>query len=409
VSQAKLNTIDDNQIITTELPRESRDGWSQDLPAPTQHLTDLSEQAKTGHLKKRVSAQQISRFTAQLATLLKAGMPLVPALSALVEQLHHGHTSRKIWFLTLKKNELADVLEKIISDINAGSSFSAALSKYPDLFSPVFVNIVAAGEAGGRVDEVLQQLAQMQQKRLELLSKLKSALAYPVMMIIVAVAVVTFLMMFVVPSLTEIFIEFNRSLPWPTKVLMVVSDYMSVFVLVITVMVVFATVGFGLWSRESSAKVIWGRIKLKIPLFGKLSLKIEIAKLTRTIASMLANGISVLEALEISKRIVKNKYISNALDDIKRSISEGGGLASAVKETKLFPPIVFHIIATGQASASLDDALLDIADMYEKEIETTSRTLLSLIEPVILLVMGLVIGFIVLAVLLPVFELNQLF
>jgi len=409
VSQAELNTIDEEQIITTGLHRENPDGWSQDLPSRTQGFTSWSRKTKNGHLKQRVPAQQIGRFTRQLATLLKAGMPLVPALSALVEQLRQGQTGSRIWSLGHKKNELADVIEMIITDINAGSSFSAALSKYPDLFSPVFVNIIAAGEAGGRIDEVLKQLAQMQQKRLELLSKLKSALAYPVMMIVVAVAVVTFLMMFVVPSLTEIFVEFNHSLPWPTKVLMAASDYTGILVLIITVIAVLTAAGFGLWLRESSSKVIWGRIKLKIPFLGRLSLKIEIAKLTRTLASMLASGISVLDALEISKRVVKNRYISNALDDIKRSVSEGDGLASAVRETKLFPPIVFHIIATGQAGARLDDALIDIADMYEKEIETASQTLLSLLEPAILLVMGLVIGFIVMAVLLPVFEINQLF
>jgi general secretion pathway protein F len=297
-------------------------------------------------------------------------MPLVPALSALVEQLRE---------IRGRENPLADIMEQVANDVNSGSTLAGALSKHPNAFSNLFVNMVAAGETSGTLEEVLLRLAEILEKRLHLAARVKSAIAYPLMMVVVAVAVVVFLMSVVIPSITAIFIEMNRSLPWPTRFLIATSAFMKTYLKFI-VPVLIVVLEFA------------DRWKLKLPLFGKLFLKAEIARLARTLGILLISGIPILSALEIAKQVIQNRVIAGAMDSVKAG---------------LFPPIVYHIIATGQISGNVEDGLINIADMYDDEVELTTKTLTSLLEPVILLFMGAVVAFIVLAVLLPIFDINQ--
>ena len=365
---------------------------------------------------QRTKTKDICRIARQLATLLRAGMPLVPALSALVEQLSsaklhrsglQGRYERQVKRLGKQDNPLAKIMKEVRDSVSAGGTLSVELGKYPDVFSNVFVNMVAAGETSGTLEDVLLRLAEMLEKRVHLTSKVKSVMAYPVMMAVVAIAVVVFLLSFVVPSITQIFLEMNQELPLPTKLLISTSAFMKTYFILIVIIVCVVLFGIGYWMRSEDGRIRRDCYKLKLPVFGKLFLKLETARLARTLGILLTSGIPILGALEIVKGIVQNSFIAGALDSVKDRVSRGDDIAEAIRKTGLFSPIVVHIIATGQMSGNIESGLIDIADMYDDEVEMTAKTLTSLLEPVILLVMGAIVGFIVLAILLPIFEINQ--
>jgi len=348
---------------------------------------------------RRIRTADVCRVSRHLATLLRAGMPLVPALTALVEQLREGQA---------KDNPLADIMEQVADEVNSGKTLSGSLGKHSDIFSGLFVSMVAAGEASGTLEEILVRLADILEKRVHLAAKVKAAVAYPLMMIVVAVAVVVFLMSVVVPGITTIFIEMNRPLPWPTKWLISTSAFMRTYWVFLAVLIFVLLLGIGAAYRTPKGRYWIDRSKLKLPLFGKLFLKLEVARLSRTLGILLASGIPILSALDIARQVVQNSFIAGVLGSVKDSVSKGEAIANSVKKTGLFPPIVYHIISTSQVSGNLEEGLIDVADMYDGEVELATKTLTSLLEPVILLCMGAVVGFIVLAVLLPIFDINQM-
>ncbi len=372
--------------------------------APMHQAAGSDERADTQHktyerdIFRRIRTRDVCRIARHLATLLRAGMPLVPALSALVEQLRGSRA---------QDNPFAEIMEQVANDVNSGNTLADALGKNPYFFSSLFLNMVAAGETSGTLEEVLLRLAEILEKRVHLAAKVKSAIAYPLMMIFVAVGVVLFLMSVVVPSITTIFIEMNRALPWPTRFLISTSAFIKTYLVLIAIVVCAAFFGIVAGYTTKNGRLFADRTKLKLPLFGKLFLKLEIARLTRTLGILLVSGIPILSALEIAKQVIQNSFIADALDSVKDLVSKGDNIANAIRRTGLFPPIVFHIIATGQISGDIEGGLINIADMYDGEVELTTKTLTSLLEPVILLFMGAVVGFIVLAILLPISEINQ--
>ncbi len=355
---------------------------------------------------RRVKTQDLCRLARQLSTLLHAGMPLVPALSALVEQMqcpakHHavrwGQTS----------NPLAHIVETVRDDVNAGQSLAEAFSRYPGLFSPLFINMIAAGETSGTLEVVLERLADILEKRVQLTGKVKAAVAYPVMMAIVAAGVVTFLLSFVVPSITELFVKMNQELPGPTRLLIGVSDFVKTYGIVVLVVLGAGIAGLIAYIKTKDGRDRLDHLVLRLPLFGPLFFKLEVARLARTLGTLMKSGIPVIAAMEISQRVTQNGVITQAAQTIRELVHKGQTIAEAVKETGLFPPVVFHVIATGQMTGNVEDGLLNIAEMYDTEVENAVRTLTALLEPVILVLMGGVVGFIVLAILLPIFEINQ--
>ena len=406
MSVAEYNIQVEKSAPSSQMARSETDDHMLCMENRNNNCTDTNANTYRKDIFRRTRTRDICRIARQLATLLRAGMPLVPALSALVEQLQ-GSTERKAICLGSRENPLALVMKEVCNCVNAGSSLSTALGRHPDVFSNVFVNMVAAGETSGTLEDVFLSLAEMLEKRVHLANKVKSAIAYPLMMSVVAVTVVVFLLSFVVPSITQIFLEIDRALPLPTRLLISTSTFMKTYFVPIVVMVFAVFFGIGAWKRTKDGRIRWDRYKLKVPLFGKLFLKVETARLARTLGILLTSGIPILGALEIVKGIVQNSFIAGALDSVKERVSKGSDIAEAIRKTGLFPPIVIHIIATGQMSGSIENGLMDIADMYDDEVEMTAKTLTSLIEPVILLIMGAVIGFIVLAILLPIFEINQ--
>ncbi len=408
-----MSPVDYNLMTEKSVPapRVSNKAPERNLSRPqtgNKNSTDTSKGIHRKDIFKRTSKKDICRMARQLATLLRAGMPLVPALSALVEQLQQV-SRKKVMRLGNQDNPLAEIMKKVHDSVSAGSSLSAALGQHPDVFSNVFVNMVAAGETSGTLEEVFLRLAQMLEKSVHLAGKVKSVLAYPLMMAVVATAVVVFLLSFVVPSITQIFLEMNRDLPLPTRMLISTSTFMKTYFLGIVIVVCAAFFGIGAWMRTKNGKMTWDRSKLKLPVFGKLFLKLETARLARTLGILLSSGVPILSALETVKGVVQNSFIAGALDVVKNKVSRGNDIADAIRKSELFPPIVIHIIATGQMSGNIENGLIDIADMYDNEVEMTAKTLTSLLEPAILITMGAIVGFIVLAILLPIFEINQVF
>jgi len=357
-------------------------------------------------LLRRASTRDLSRLARQLSTLLHAGMPLVPALSALVEQMQGTPQNRGVrWGYSA--DPLAPIVARVRDDVNAGSSLAEALGKHPHLFSPLFVNMVAAGETSGALEAVLARLADILEKRVQLTGKVKAAVAYPAMMAVVAVGVVLFLLSFVVPSISELFVKMNQELPLPTRILIGISSFAISHVVLILVAVggmVAALVGL---ARTQDGRRWMDRIKLRLPLFGPLFFKLEVARLTRTLGTLMNSGIPVITAMEISQKISQNHVMTEATEHIKEGVHRGETIANAVRATGLFPPVVFHVIQTGQMTGTVEDGLLNIAEMYDGEVEATVCTLTALLEPMILLLMGGVVGFIVLSILLPIFEINQ--
>ncbi len=380
---------------------------SSNKPARRQgHYRDVQQIPKTD-IAVRVSSKDVCRLTRQLATLLRAGMPLVPALSALTEQLKSSSKSQTKYIQSREKI-LAEIVEQVRDSVNAGSSLADALSQHPVVFSPLFVNMAAAGQASGTLEEILIRLADILEKRLHIASKVKSAIAYPLMMTVVATGVVVFLMSYVVPSITQIFLDMNQALPWPTRILISVSNSIKAYTIIAALTCCAAILAVGTLYRSKQARSIIDHSKLKLPLFGKLILKVETARLTRTLGTLLVSGIPILRALDITKGVIQNSFVASALDRVRDSVSKGEALANAARTVEIFPPVVFHIIATGQLNGNIEQGLINIADMYDDEVEIAAKTLTSLLEPAILLIMGMVVGFIVLAILLPIFEINQL-
>jgi general secretion pathway protein F len=406
MSVAEYNLQTEKSVPSSQMAQRKTDDYLSCMDTRNNSCADTNANTHRKDIFRRTRTRDICRIARQLATLLRAGMPLVPALSALVEQLQ-GSSERKVICLGSRENPLALVMKEVCNRVNAGSSLSDALGRHPDVFSNVFVNMVAAGETSGTLEDVFLRLAEMLEKRVHLTNKVKSAIAYPLMMTVVAVTVIVFLLSFVVPSITQIFLEMDRAFPLPTRLLISTSTFMKTYFVPIVVMVFAVFFGIGAWKRTKDGRIRWDRYKLKVPLFGKLFLKVETARLARTLGILLTSGIPILGALEIVKGIVQNSFIAGALDSVKDRVSKGSDIADAIRKTGLFPPIVIHIMATGQMSGNIENGLMDIADMYDDEVEMTAKTLTSLIEPVILLIMGAVIGSIVLAILLPIFEINQ--
>jgi len=367
---------------TDQIEEHDRQGDRREIPARDRDLLS------------RIKSADLSLAIRQLATLLHAGMPLVPALAALVEQLKH--------------QPLAPVIQDIQARVNAGTSLAAACRPYPGLFSDLFLRMVYAGESSGSLEAVLLRLAEMMEKRDRLAAQIRSALAYPLVMILVAIGVVIFLMSFVVPSLTGIFLEMNQQLPWPTRLLIRMSSFLEGNLLWLVLAAAALAVGGRRYIQSGSGKPKWDRFKLKLPVFGPLLRKAEAARFTRMLGIMLSSGISILDTLTIAQTIIQNHFLAQSLDSVKQSVARGEPIARSLRRTGLFSPIVYHTIAIGEISGNLEEQLAGIAGSYETELETAARTLMSLLEPVLLIVMAAWVGFIVLAILLPIFEINQM-
>ncbi|MGQ0812498.1 MAG: type II secretion system inner membrane protein GspF [Nitrospiraceae bacterium] len=340
------------------------------------------------------SAQEIALVTRQLGTLLVAGLPLVEALGILVEQFDKKTA----------QSTLADIREQI----RGGKGFSIALEHYPRDFSPTYVHMVRAGEASGALDQIMFRLAEFLEKQLALKSKVTNAVMYPALMLIVGVTVLFFLVTFVVPKITAVFADLHQALPWPTLVLMSLSGFLSAYWLVLVGGVVAAAAGLQRVLKTPTGRMAADGFLLKLPLMGEVARKLAIARLTSTLATMLASGVQLLDALDVAKRVMNNGVLEQAVEGARQNIREGHTIAEPLKRSGEFPSLVTHMIAVGEKSGEMEEMLRRVSQIYDGEVDRVITRLTSLLEPVMILIMGMLVFFIVVAILLPIFEMGQM-
>ncbi len=343
---------------------------------------------------RRVSAGDVAVMTRQLATLVRAGIPLVESISALTEQV--------------EKEQMVRILSSVSESLKGGTSFSKSLAAHPKAFPALYVNMVAAGEASGMLELVLERLADFMESQARLKGKLTAALAYPVAMAVFASGLITFLMMTVVPQLVSIFENLGQALPWYTRLLIFASTTMSELWWLILLVMGGAAYAFLKWKRTEKGHLRWDGFQLSMPLFGRLNLLAALARFTRTLSTLLGSGVQLLPAMEIGRNVLENVKLENVISEAISSIREGESIAEPLKRSGQFPPMVTHMIAVGEKSGQLEDMLQNVAQAYEAEVETKIATVTSLLEPIMIVVMGGAVGFIVVSIMMPLMEMNNL-
>ncbi len=355
----------------------------------------VSTSRSIGALFNRVSLQEVSVMTRQLATLLGASIPLVPSLTALISQTTNPR---------LKKT-----LAQIKEEVNEGNSLAWSISHHPGIFSTFYINMVRAGEASGALDIVLERLADFNESRQALQGKIKAALAYPMFMFLIGSIVLFFLTTFIVPKITGIFSEMHQTLPGITIFLISISGFLKSFWAAIVLIMIGSFIGLRyLFAKTLRGQYLWDKIKLKMPLLGSLTHKMAVARFSRTLGTLLESGVPMLTALSIVKNVVNNTLIADAIAEASRDVEEGQNLSATLSRSRLFPPIVTQMISAGEQSGTLETMFYKIADSLEAEVESNITMMTSMLEPVMILIMGLLVGFIVISILLPIFEMNQL-
>ena len=333
-------------------------------------------------------------LTRQFATLLVAGLPLVESLGVLIEQAEKKSV----------KALLADVREQV----RGGKALSSVLESYGKDFSTIYVHMVRAGETSGALDQILFRLAEFLEKQQALRNKVTNAILYPALMLIVGVGVLFFLMTFVVPKITAVFASMKATLPFPTVVLMAISRFCSAY----WPMLLLAGIGSGWLIRRfvgtESGRTLADRLILRIPLIGDVARMVSISRLTGTLATMLASGVQLLDALDVSKRVMNNRVLEEAVEGARQNIREGETIADPLKRSGQFPSLVTHMIAVGERSGEMEEMLRRIGQIYDGEVERVITRFTSLLEPIMILVMGVIVFCIVVAILLPIFEMGQM-
>ncbi len=386
-------------IIDADTPKEARAKLKRQDVFVTKvkeagEAVSLTAEVKLAKLVRRVRRQDVVVMTRQLATLIKSGMPLVQTLTAISEQLE-GHPMQRIVYA-------------LRECVNAGEPLADALSEHPKLFSDLYVNMVRAGEAAGALELIFAQLADYMETTQKQRTKIISSLIYPALMVVVGSGVLIFLMAFVVPRLTQVFTEMDRHLPAMTRTLISISAFFASWrFLVFLAVLAAAIVAVRLNTRTGRGRMLLHRLRLKLPIAGGLVRKLAVARFARTLGTLLAGGIPVLRALEIVEGVVGNAVIARAVGDVRARVAEGATMSDELRTTREFPPIVVHMLAVGEASGNLEEMLANVAETYDNEVETATNSLIALLEPLMIVLMGLVVGFIVLAILLPIFQMNQ--
>lgn len=340
-----------------------------------------------------VSGKDIVIFTRQFSTMIDAGLPLVQCLEILANQTEN--------------KTLAKTIGLVRADVESGSTYADALRKYPKVFDDLYVNMVAAGEAGGILDTILNRLAKHIEKAMKLKKQITTAMVYPGVIVGVAVLVISVLMVWVIPIFASMFTDFGGVLPLPTRIVVGASDFMKNNIVFIIGGAVALGYGVKRYYRTMAGRRVIDRFALKVPVMGDLIRKAAVAKFTRTLGTLISSGVPILEGLSIVAKTSGNKTVEDALISARQSISEGKTVSEPLGQSKVFPPMVIQMIAVGETTGALDAMLSKIADFYDDEVESAVAALTSLLEPMLMVVLGLVIGFIVIAMYMPIFQMGS--
>lgn len=342
---------------------------------------------------KKVNEQALTVFSRQFATMINAGLAMVRCLDILSEQT--------------EDKKLQTTLDQVRRDVEAGQTLSAALARHPQVFSTLYISMVKAGEMGGVLDEVLERLAGFMEKDYSLKKKVKSALTYPVVILVMALGIVFFLVTYILPTFVELFKGMNLQLPLPTKILIAITEGARNPVIVIPALILFVAtlVLLGRYINTPVGRKQYDLLKLNVPVFGLLTKKVAISRFCRTLGTLLSSGVPIMQALEIVGKASGNEIIAMTVTKVRESIREGESIASPLGASGLFPPMVTQMVAVGEETGNLDAMLSKIADFYDTEVEYLLASLTSMLEPIMIVGMGGIVGFIVISVFLPLYQL----
>lgn len=351
------------------------------------------DQTERYNPKKKIKTLAVVLFTRQLSTMITSGLPLVQSLEILSNQI--------------EDKNLRGIVREIKAKIEGGSRFADALREYPKCFDELYVNLVVAGEEGGMLDTVLNRLAIYMEKIEKLKKKIKSAMIYPISIIVVAIGVVMVLLIFVIPVFEGMFKDMGAELPLPTQVVINFSKFVKSYIIYMIVALGIGVFLFRRYYKTENGRRTVDRLVLKVPVFGVLALKSSVARVTRTLSTLLSSGVAILESLVIVARVAKNKIVEDALIVARTKISEGKSMSEPLQESGIFPPMVVQMVQVGESTGALDNMLNKIADFYEEDVDNLVTNLTSLMEPLIMMFLGVILGGLIIAMYLPIFKLGQ--
>jgi type IV pilus assembly protein PilC len=341
-------------------------------------------------LQPKIKEKDIMVFARQFSTMIDAGLPIIQCMDILQSQQENA---------TLKK-----MLKTIKDQVESGSTLAEALKKFPNQFDNLFVNMVAAGEAGGILDVILKRLAGYMEKAARLKRKVKGAMVYPAITVAVAVIVVAIILVFVIPVFQEMFADFGSALPGPTLIVIAISEFVKAKIHLMIIGLVIFFFAFKKYYSTNKGRLMVDAIALKLPVFGMLLRKVAVAKFTRTMGTMLGSGVAILEALDIVARTAGNRIVENAIYSVRSGISEGRTMADPLQASGVFPPMVCQMIAVGESTGALDAMLEKIADFYDEEVDQAVENLTAMIEPMMIIFLGVVVGGLIVSMYLPIFK-----
>ncbi len=351
------------------------------------------KQTKSGS-NRGVSVNDLSNMTRQMASLIQANIPLVDALGACSDQMDNPL--------------LKDVLAECKTAVNEGSPFHKTLRKYPKIFDKIFVSMCEAGEMSGTLDVILLRLAEFTEDRAELNSKIKSAMLYPVIMLVFMILILAVMFIFVIPQMMSIFEDAEMQMPWYTVMVINLSSTIVNYWWLILLAAGSIIFGFIQWTRSETGRPKWDAIKLKLPVSGRLTRMIAVSRFTRTLSTLLAGGVPMLNAMDIVKNVVNNEVLAKAVREARDNISEGESIAGPLKKSQQFPPIVIHMVGIGEKTGDLEKMLNQVSDTYDFQVKNQVDGLTSVLEPIMIIIMGGVIGVIVFSLMVPMFELANI-
>ncbi len=344
-------------------------------------------QLEFGRFFERVKPADLINFTRQFVTLHRAGLPMLTAIGALQAQT--------------KSRPLARALDAIRRDLMGGASLSAAMAKHPQIFNELYVNSIWAGETGGVLDDILDRLVMLLEHERKLKSDVGSALRYPIILMVTFVVAVAVLAIFVLPKFAQLLTTVGGKMPLPTKILIIVTDFVGKYWYMMVLLIAAVAVIFYIFIRTSVGRMWWDRLKLRLPVFGVIVYKMALSRFARMFETLDRTGLPILRSLNLVSKTVGNVYIAQAVDQLAESVRRGRGLAAPMRELGVFPPMVVQMVATGEESGALDDMLKQISDFYDSEVEYAVKNLTGMIEPILILFMGVAAVFLLVAVIMP--------
>ena len=356
--------------------------------------TSLGRDLKIPFFSERVKLKEVAVFSRQFATMINSGLSLLRSLNILAEQT--------------ESKTLAEIVNQVRMDVEKGSSLSQAMSKHPKAFGRLYVSMVRAGEIGGALDSVLMRLADTIEKQVELRRKVKSAMTYPLVVAILVLTIVTAMLLFVIPMFQNIYSQLGGTLPAPTQLLINISNVCRKFWYLIFVVEGGGAFAFRRWINSEEGRKQWDAIKLKVPVFGKLVRKTALARFSRTLSALVRSGVPILESLDIVAETAGNYVVAKAVRETQAAVKRGDPLSKKLEEHPVFPPMVVQMMAVGEETGALDEMLDKIADFYDQEVEATVDALTSLIEPLLIVVMGVCVGGMIISLYLPMFNIIKL-